>query len=128
MEDRPLAITPERLPTIERGKLFAVEGIVIHPDDRMMGGAVFLQLLQPHPAKPGEFIVATESVTNSKGEKGRLAYRCELRVPEKGPHKYTLKLVFQGYPPGIQVGEEPRLWKFPFAEGVLNVKGQPPDR
>lgn len=122
-EEQSHAIPPDVIPIAEHGKLLAVEGTVIHPDDRITIGPVFLRLLTPNSKKPGEFDIANEMVVMATGEKGHLTYRCELRIPEKGPNSYTLRMVFDGPPPGIQPGDEPRQWTVPFAEGVLKVSG-----
>lgn len=128
VEDQPMAIPPERIPVLERQKLFAIEGVVVHPDDRMEAGAVFVKLLVPNPKSEDGFDLANESIITAKGKKGRLDYRVELRIPDKGPQQYVLKLIFSGMPPGVKPGELPKPWNVPFAEGIVKVAGPPKPR
>ncbi len=128
VEDQPLVIPSDQIPSVERHKTLAVEGVVQHPDNRMQSGAILVNLLIPNPKSPDGFTVANGGVVMATGKNGRLEYRAEVRVPDTGPQQYVLKLVYSGMRKIPEPGEEPESWTFPFAEGVLKVAGPPKPR
>lgn len=103
----------------------AFTGTVQHPDERMIGGVVLVQLLRPRrgqaPGEPIKYDIMNESGHQVTGAQGRLDYRVELKVPERRPMRYLVRMTYLGFKPGQDVNGPPESWHPVFCEGTLDV-------
>lgn len=125
-ESNPPPVPQELLPRLTRRQFFVIEGTLIHPDARMTSGNVLARLLVDGANVVGrppnaERVLVNEATAIAEGNAGKLVFRLEVKIPDRAPRTVKLELTFHGSRPGVQKGDDAKLWIVPIAETTLEV-------